>query len=80
MTVGEEYEIFARDLYGAVYVECPKKVVESTTVMQRLLGYKSVEEAYPSEVLEGADLLLDLVLVSMDLNMIDLFIVKITKK
>ena len=58
MTVDEEYEIFVRYSYGAVYGECPKKVVESPTVTQRLLGYKSVEEAYSSEVLEGAELVI----------------------
>lgn len=58
LTVDEEYEIFVRDSYGAAYGECPKKVVESPTVTQRLLGYKSVEEAYPSEVSEGAELVI----------------------
>lgn len=58
LTVDEEFEIFVRDSYGAVYRDCPKKVVENPTAAQRLLGYKSVGEAYPSEVVEGAELVI----------------------
>lgn len=63
LTVDEEYEIFVRDSYGAVYGECPKKVVESPTVTQRLLGYKSVEELILQKWQKEQNLLLDLVLV-----------------